>query len=180
MAAKTAAALPPPTPALSLFHDANDSELARADAAQSEVLRLDGILRDRDAQLTEHAEHVRHLEELVTYRERIVVTRDAEIAALQLAAAKLAQDFMALQAAATNREAELSNGLAAATARAHAAEERAADAEARVLQSEDERRRLEASLAAQERIIAYRQSFRWWLRLPLVRTQWWWQRTMRS
>jgi SAM-dependent methyltransferase len=37
-----------------------------------------------------------------------------------------------------------------------------------------ENARLDAALAAQERIIAYRQSVRWWLKLPLVRIKWWW------
>jgi len=36
-----------------------------------------------------------------------------------------------------------------------------------------EQTRLEAALAAQERIIAYRQSFRWWLRMPWVRVRLW-------
>jgi len=36
--------------------------------------------------------------------------------------------------------------------------------------------RLEAALAAQERIIAYRQSARWWLALPWLRVKLWWQR----
>ena len=36
--------------------------------------------------------------------------------------------------------------------------------------------RLDSALAAQERIIGYRQSLRWWLRLPLVRVKLWWHR----
>lgn len=36
-----------------------------------------------------------------------------------------------------------------------------------------EQGRLEAALAAQERIIAYRQSFRWWVRLPWIRVRLW-------
>ena len=36
-----------------------------------------------------------------------------------------------------------------------------------------EQTRLEAALAAQERIIAYRQSLRWWLRLPWLRLRLW-------
>jgi len=40
----------------------------------------------------------------------------------------------------------------------------------------DEIARLEAAAAAQERIIAYRQGFRWWLALPLLRVRLWWRR----
>jgi SAM-dependent methyltransferase len=36
--------------------------------------------------------------------------------------------------------------------------------------------RLERAIAAQERIIAYRQSARWWFSLPWLRVQLWWQR----
>lgn len=39
-----------------------------------------------------------------------------------------------------------------------------------------ENARLDAAIAAQERIIGYRQSLRWWLRLPLVRVKLWWHR----
>jgi 2-polyprenyl-3-methyl-5-hydroxy-6-metoxy-1,4-benzoquinol methylase len=39
-----------------------------------------------------------------------------------------------------------------------------------------ENARLEAAAAAQERIIAYRQSFRWWITLPLLRVRLWWRR----
>jgi SAM-dependent methyltransferase len=41
-----------------------------------------------------------------------------------------------------------------------------------------ENARLEAALAAQDRIIAYRQSARWWIRLPFFRLQWWWRRVV--
>jgi len=40
----------------------------------------------------------------------------------------------------------------------------------------DEIARLEAAAAAQERIIAYRQSFRWWIALPQLRVRLWWRR----
>lgn len=40
-----------------------------------------------------------------------------------------------------------------------------------------ERARLEAALAAQERIIAHRQSLSWWLKMPLLPIRSWWRRT---
>jgi hypothetical protein len=42
-----------------------------------------------------------------------------------------------------------------------------------VLRTEGDR--LERALAAQERIIAYRQSARWWLALPWLRVRLWWK-----
>ena len=48
--------------------------------------------------------------------------------------------------------------------------------EADLAASKDEIARLEAAAAAQERIIAYRQSLRWWIKLPLLRARLWWRR----
>jgi uncharacterized small protein (DUF1192 family) len=39
--------------------------------------------------------------------------------------------------------------------------------------------RLDAAVRAQERIIAYRQSARWWLALPFLRMKLWWRRVTR-
>jgi O-antigen biosynthesis protein len=39
-----------------------------------------------------------------------------------------------------------------------------------------ENARLDAAVTTQERIIGYRQSLRWWLRLPFVRVKLWWHR----
>jgi hypothetical protein len=41
---------------------------------------------------------------------------------------------------------------------------------------EEERQRLERAIAAQERIIAYRQSARWWMQLPWLRVRNLWQK----
>ena len=42
-----------------------------------------------------------------------------------------------------------------------------------------ENARLDAAVQAQERIIAYRQSARWWLALPFLRVKLWWRRVTR-
>jgi SAM-dependent methyltransferase len=83
IAARTAAALPAPAPGLSLFTDRADSELLRAEANAREVMRLDALLRDRDAALDRQTGHVRHLEELVSAYDRVVAERDAQLASLQ-------------------------------------------------------------------------------------------------
>lgn len=134
VAAKSGATLPATGPRISLFRDRDDSELQRAEAAAAEALRLDGLLRARDTALTEQAAHVRHLEELLAFHQRIVVERDAQLVACNAA-----------------REAH----------------ERAL---------EQEKRSMDAALAAQERIIGYRQTLRWWLQLPWLRARMWWQR----
>ena len=155
VAARSQAALPAADAALSLFTDRAEGELARIDALSGEVMRQDGLMRERDAGLTRQAGHVRHLEEIASYRERIVVERDAQLADLN--AARLAE------ATAANAERD---GLARALGSARQA----------VAAQSAECDRLERAIAAQERIIAYRQSARWWFSLPWLRVQLWWQR----
>jgi SAM-dependent methyltransferase len=163
VAAKQAERLPTAQVMLSLFSDRAESELSRLDGQAAEVLRLDGLLKERDVALERGAAHIRHLEELVAYRDRLVEERDAQLAAVNasLAAALNARD-------------------AAHTAHAGETAARASDAASArqaigALQAEAQR--LERAVEAQERIIAYRQSARWWLALPWLRCKLWWQRT---
>ncbi|MEO8345763.1 MAG: methyltransferase domain-containing protein [Betaproteobacteria bacterium] len=172
VAARSPAALPVPDAALSLFTDRTEAELARIDTMSREVMRQDGLLRERDAGLARQGEHVlhleqiaserdealaraaahvKHLEDIAAYSERIVVERDAQVAQLH----KL------FESASDERD-----GLAKALGSAR---------QGLVAQSA-ECERFERALAAQERIIAYRQSARWWLSLPWLRVRLWWQR----
>jgi len=249
VAARRASALPPRAPALSLFSDAGETELKRAAATAAESIRLDGLLKareaivvERDAQLArahghvEHLErllatrdpllaererivaerdaqldevnqraarleklateraglvadrdallettnaHVRHLEELCAFREKLVIERDEAIAARdqaigqhvqaigrhEQALAKAADDH----AAAERRIAELERlGAKARADEAHARKH--------VAELEAECARLDRALEAQERIIAYRQSLRWWFALPWMRAKLAWKR----
>ena len=141
VAARSQAALPAVDAALSLFSDRAESELARIDAVSGEVMRQDGLLRERDAALDRQTWHIRHLEDITLSRERIIIERDAQLAQL-----------------ASHREADV----------AAANEERSGLAES--LASS------QRAIEAQERIIAYRQSARWWLSLPWLRVRLWWQR----
>ena len=104
----------------------------------------------------------RHLEALVAERERIVAERDAQI--VEQVAARRSRAQRALDAAARERDAARARGRRRAARprrragrRSHRSGEAAAHARRRG------RARLERALAAQERIIAYRQSVRWWL-----------------
>ena len=164
IATRTQAALPAAV-ALSLFTDRADAELSRMDAMSAEVLRQDTLLHQRDVEL-EHCErvvvqrdaeldrrsaHVRHLEEIAAYSESIVVERDAQLAEANAARESLADER---------------DGLARALGSArHAVAAQSAECE-----------RLERAIHAQERIIAYRQSARWWISLPWLRVRLWWQR----
>lgn len=179
VAARSASAAIPAVPGLSLLSDPDELELARLDARAADVLRLDGLLHERDAALDRQSAHVQHLETLIAERERIIVERDA-----QLEAANAAQQALIgeREQAAHQRDILALERDALAAERATALRARDAAAEAlgsarQVAQAlGEERDRLERALAAQERLIAYRQSLRGWLTLPWMRARLWWQR----
>ncbi len=153
-------------PALSLFSDAQGSELARRDA----------MLAERDAALDRQTGHVHHLEELVAYRERIVEERDRQLAEIQAANER---EGGATRAALAGAEQALKGAQGALLEKElKLAELEGALGSARrdVGALDQERQRLERAVGAQERIISYRQSFRWWLQLPWLRMRHWWNR----
>jgi SAM-dependent methyltransferase len=160
VAARTQAALPVGTPALSLFSDADDREWARLEAQAREVLRLDALLKARDEALGAQGAHIAHLESLVEYRDRIIVERDAQLADVRLAAQRTATAFESVRG-------ELANATHALASARQASEA-----------LEAERQRLERAIAAQERIITYRQSARWWMQLPWLRVRNLWQKVL--
>ena len=116
VAARMAAALPATFPALSLFTDRDDAEIARIDHEAREVLRLDGVARE--------------LQAMVAYR-------DQRLEEHARAEAALRENLASVQA---------------------------------------ERERLTREIAAQERIVAYRESVRWWFVLPWLRVRRLWNR----
>jgi ubiquinone/menaquinone biosynthesis C-methylase UbiE len=179
VAARSQAALPPAGVALSLFTDRAEAELARIDAMSAEVIRQDSLLRERDAEVARAAAHVKHLEEIAGERERIVVQRDAALDR-QSAHVRHLEEIAEYRAAiVVERDAQLADANAA---RESLADER--DGLARALGSARqaiaaqgaECERLERAINAQEHIIAYRQSARWWFSLPWLRVRLWWQR----
>jgi hypothetical protein len=117
-------------------------------------MRLDALLRERDASLAQRHGHVQHLEELVAYRDRIIVERDAQLAALHDGGEASRRELATLRS-------------------------EAASLEQRCSALETQRQRLDAAIKAQERIIAYRQSMHWWMLLPWVRARRLWQRLTR-
>jgi SAM-dependent methyltransferase len=165
IAAKEASALPPSAPKLSIFGDRDESELARVEAQAREVLRQDLLVKERDAALDRQTAQIQHLERLVAYRERIVEERDGQLAALNAAREEQERALVHARDALVQRDGE------------------AREARRRIAVLEDQndsliadQGRLDAALAAQERIIAYRQTLGWWWRLPWLRAKLAWQR----
>ncbi len=83
VAARRAAALPPASPHVSLFSDAEDSEGRRAFANAGEVLRLDALLKASNATIDRQDAQIRELAAGVAERDRQV-----ELAAKSLAEEK--------------------------------------------------------------------------------------------
>jgi len=176
VAARSGAELPAPGAALSIFSDADESELARLDGQAAEVLRLDGLLKERDGALDRGTHHIHHLEELVAVRDRLVEQRDAELSAATQARDRNEADRKSAVAA---RDDAAQARDAAAKAR-DAARTELASARQAVEALQAETLRLERALEAQERIIAYRQSARWWIALPWLRLSLWWKAIRRA
>ena len=169
VATREAAALPPDPARVSLFTDAGDSEVQRAEANAREVLRLDALLHENAHALARQGQHIGHLETLVAERERLVVERDAAltrqvehihhletlVAERERIIGERDQQLGEANTVRAEREVEL----------AHRAETIAGLAK-RSAAVESEKARLDAALAAQERAIAYLQSFRGWIGWP--------------
>jgi len=156
MAASDASSLPVACPALSLYVDRDESERKRADGQVQEVLRLDALLKDRDATTDRQTLHIRHLEKLVAERERIVVERDGQLVDVNAARESHERDLATARASLVRCEADL------------------AAARTRLAALDGQRRDQDAALAAQERLITYQQSARLWIQLPwlAVLRQW--------
>jgi SAM-dependent methyltransferase len=122
-----------------------------ADRGNQEWERVNALLARTD-------EHVQHLEGLVAYRDGIIVQRDAELAAQ---AARMEQF--------ERQEQAYSAALAEGARETGALRESALKLDGDLAQAQ-------AALAAQERIIDYRQSLRWWTMLPWLRLRAGWQR----
>jgi len=232
VAARDARSLPAPGPAVSLFSDADETELKRSEARAADVLRLDALaakrealVAERDRQLAEVNARAAALESLVTGRERLVRERDAQLADVNTRAARLEQLVLQRERLVEERDGQLAqahghvrhleelcafreklvverdaviierdaviierDAALAAHQAARALAERSASetatqlaaARTRADEAVTECGRLERALAAQERIIAHRQSFGWWLKLPWKRVQLAWSRLGKS
>jgi SAM-dependent methyltransferase len=179
VAARREDALPPAPVALSLFSDAADSELGRMDALAAETARLDALLTQRDAELRALTLQFQAAERHVTELERAIEGRDARVAQAnaEAAAARDAANAAQVRATLIDRErqeaADQRDAARVEVVRAAVARDNANTALGSARQAldalRDENVRLERAIAAQERIIAYRQGARWWVALPWIR-----------
>ena len=158
LAAAEASALPGPVADVSLFADAAETELQRCNQSTREAMRLDAILGERTAMLDQESEHVRHLERLVAVREAIVVERDGQLAEQ---ASRMAQ-FERQARQRDERDAQ--------------AQHEIADARAQLAEAREQLAAALAAADAQERIIDYRHSLGWWIKLPWLRMRSGWRR----
>ena len=140
VAARSARDLPE-APALSLYADGDDAEWTRIDGEAREVLRLDALLRERDAELVRQVDYARELKAMVDARDEAIAARDAAASQWQARLGEL--------------DAALGKNLR-------------------------ERAQLLRQIEAQERIIGYRESARWWCRLPVLRARRLWHALWRS
>jgi SAM-dependent methyltransferase len=169
LAAREVGALPAEEASVSLFTDAEESEFKRAEATAREVLRLDGLLKELREALDRQTGHVLHLETLVAERDRLVVERDAAVE-------RHIAHIHHLETLLVEREriiGERDRALAEANAARESHPEKIGALEKQIVslevgrtRLESERTRLEAALAAQERAIAYLQSFGGWIGWP--------------
>jgi hypothetical protein len=172
VAARNTAALPAVDAGISLFTDAGDSELKRAESNAREVLRLDDLLKENDAALTRQAGHVEHLEALVAVRERLVEERDAAVTRHAAHVQHLERLVAERERIVVERDRQLADANAACGGR----DAKIAALEKQLVRLEAERKRLEAALAAQERVIAFLQSFRGWIGWPSRHLRQWLRR----
>lgn len=176
LAARNAQALPANATTVSLFTDANDSEIKRADANAREVIRLDALLGENDAAFTRHGEHIRHLEALVVERERLLGERDAAVQRLSAQVTHLEKLIAERDSAIAERDRSLAEALNARDAehsKVAEIEKQMISLEVGRTRLESERTEVQAALAAQERAIAYLDSFRGWLGWPWRRLRLW-------
>ncbi len=176
LAARAREALPAETTNVSLFTDADDSELKRAEANAREVLRLDGLLGENEAAFARHGEHIRHLETLVIERERLIEERDAAVQRHAAHVQHLEKVVVERDRAISERDRSLAEVRMAReqdSAKVAEAEKQLISLEIGRSKLESDRTRLEAALSAQERAIAYLESFRGWLGWPWRRVRRW-------
>jgi ubiquinone/menaquinone biosynthesis C-methylase UbiE len=179
LAGRDAAALAVAPACVSLFSDADESEVKRVEANAREVLRLDALLQDYTDTIARQGEHVVHLETLVTERERLVVERDAAVTRHAEHIHHLERLVVERDRMIGERDRQLEEANVGRTEREAELARRAetiAGLGKRSAALESEKAQLDAALAAQERAIGYLQSFRGWVGWPWRRLRHWFVR----
>lgn len=162
VAARNIEALPPPAPFVSLLSDAEDSEGRRAADNVAEMLRLDALLKASNAALDRQTGHILHLEVLVAERDRAIAALDQKI-----------DDAAKLLADERRQNEELNRQTANASELLADGKRRLAERDRIHADLQSEIARLSEAVNAKERVLNYRQTFRWWLTLPWMRFKLW-------
>jgi len=161
---------------VSLFTDTADSELKRSETNAAEALRLDRLLGEHDAVLEQQTGHIRHLETLLAEHQRVIGQRDAELAAMNTAFAEVNQALASTSAALNSTSEALAARAAEVAERDGQLAERARSIDSlqtRVDELESALKALHERLAAREQVILYRESWRWWVRIPFLPIKRW-------
>ncbi|HUH91971.1 MAG TPA: methyltransferase domain-containing protein [Casimicrobiaceae bacterium] len=169
LAARNSDALPQEATGVSLFTDADESELRRAEANAREIMRLDGLLGEHEVAFARHGEHVRHLEKLVAERERVIAEFDTAVQRLSAHVQHLERLVIERDNVIVARDqalAEASAGREGDRARVAAIENQMISLEVGRSRLESERTQLQAALAAQERLIGQLEGLRGWIGWP--------------
>jgi ubiquinone/menaquinone biosynthesis C-methylase UbiE len=162
VAARDPEALPLAAPFVSLLSDAEDSEGRRAANNVSEMLRLDALLKASNSALDRQTGHILHLEVLVAERDKAIVARDQKI-----------DDAAKLLAEQKRQNEERNRQTADASELLAEGKRRLAERDRVHADLQNEIARLSEAVNAKERVVNYRQSFRWWLALPWTRFKLW-------
>jgi len=104
VAARSPEALPPSTPHISLFTDAEDSEGKRAEVNAREVLRLDRLLKQSDAELERQAGRIRQQDALLDEHVRSISDKDRQLGDRAQAITALESEIARLHATVTAKE----------------------------------------------------------------------------
>ena len=166
LAARNPEALPEETTGVSLFTDAEESELKRAQASAREVMRLDGLLGEHEVAFARHGAHVKHLEQLVVERERVIGDLDAGVKRLSAHVQHLEKLVVERNNAIVARDralAEANETRESDRAKIAAIEEQMISLEVGRSRLESEHTQLQAALAAKEQVISHLESLRGWV-----------------
>jgi len=132
----------------------------------------DQVIVERDAQLVTAREQVAHLENLVAERERIIVERDAQLERIGglFRAEQEAHGRMVVELrAALQAKADLMSTLSGLEGERTKLVGEVHEFRDRLAETERQGAELRNMVEARDAVILYRQSFLWWLKLPLAR-----------
>lgn len=137
------------------------------------------VVAKRDNQLAASNAHVVHLEELVAERERIVAERDEQLQALNHILLREQQEHGRLVIELREvllAKADLFSTLSGLEAERAKLLQEAIQLKNLLTRLEQENTQLTETIRQKDQMMQYRQSFRWWIRLPFARLKMAWQK----